>query len=207
MATTECRGHCLCLFERCCNKTVKQRVGAVGAAFEFGMELAADEERMFRQFDQLNEPAVGRLPGQTKPGCCERMTVVVAELIAVAVTLRNLLRTVEHGSARIRRKHTAVRTQPHCAALCGDALLIGHERDNGVWSPGRKLCRVGILETGSMTGKFDNRNLHAQTNAKIGQSVFTRILRSQDHTLNAASAKAAPERQNSLQMPAGYFAA
>ena len=40
------------------DKADKQRMGLVGAAFEFGMELDAHEEIFARQFDGFHQPSV-----------------------------------------------------------------------------------------------------------------------------------------------------
>lgn len=61
----------------------------VGAAFEFGVELAGGEPRVLWQFDDLDEPPIRGQTGRDQPGGDERIAEVVAEFIAVAVALGN----------------------------------------------------------------------------------------------------------------------
>ena len=47
------------------DKADKQRMGLVGAAFEFGMELNAHEEILMRQLDGFHQPPIRRKAGET----------------------------------------------------------------------------------------------------------------------------------------------
>ena len=50
---------------------------------------------------------------------------------------------------------------------------------------------MGAGETGHVTGKFDDCNLHAQADAQIGGACGPGVLGGCDHALNAPVAKAA----------------
>ena len=50
---------------------------------------------------------------------------------------------------------------------------------------------VGIVHAADISGKFDNRYLHAQAEAKIGNTVCSCIVCRSDHTFYAAVSKAA----------------
>jgi len=54
-----------------------------------------------------------------------------------------------------------------------------------------KLGAVGAGQAADIAGVFDHRHLHAQTDAEIGDLVFPRIARRQDHAFDAAVAEAA----------------
>ena len=54
------------------------------------MELTTDEPGVIGQLDHLDQPTVGRLPGQAKPELCEHIAVGVADLPPVPVALGDL---------------------------------------------------------------------------------------------------------------------
>ncbi len=45
----------------------KERVGTVGTAFELGVRLGADPERVLAQLDELTNCPSGELPEHTRP--------------------------------------------------------------------------------------------------------------------------------------------
>ena len=49
------------------DKAEEQRVRTVGAAFEFGVELAGGEPRVLWQFDDLDEPPIRGQTGRDQP--------------------------------------------------------------------------------------------------------------------------------------------
>ena len=67
---------------------------SVGAAFKFGMELAADVERVVLALHRLHNIAVGRYTSNNKSRFFKRLLVVVVKLISVAVALTNSVFTV-----------------------------------------------------------------------------------------------------------------
>ena len=55
--------------------------------FEFRMELAAEEPRMVRSFDDLDVVFVGSAAGDAEAGGGQNFLVVAIEFVAMAVTL------------------------------------------------------------------------------------------------------------------------
>jgi hypothetical protein len=82
----------------------EQRVRPVGARLEFGVELAADEPRVVRELDHLDERPVGRQPAEAEPVTLERRAEAVGDLVPVPVALADLV-----GAVRLRARVPGVR--------------------------------------------------------------------------------------------------
>src|SRR5256885_11296668 len=67
------------------DEAFEERVWLVGFAVEFGMELAGDEEGVFRYFDDFDEFAIGRVATEGEAGFFELVAVGVVEFVAMAV--------------------------------------------------------------------------------------------------------------------------
>src|SRR5208282_2678894 len=78
----------------------EQRVRLEGPAFQFRVELDADEPGMVGEFDDLGELAVGRHAGKPHPGLFQARLVVDVDLVAVAVALADLGLAVDLRHAR-----------------------------------------------------------------------------------------------------------
>ena len=74
-------------FQRCCNKRLEQRMRAVGAGLEFGVELYADIERMVWDLDCFNQLAGGRGACNQHTLFFDLLTEIIIEFITVAVAL------------------------------------------------------------------------------------------------------------------------
>src|SRR5665213_1095118 len=90
----------------------EQRVGLVGAALELGMGLGPDPERVARQLDELDQPAVGRDAGTDQTGCFEMPAVAGIHLVAVAVALGHHYVAVGPGHLGRRRQPRVIGTEP-----------------------------------------------------------------------------------------------
>ena len=75
----------------------------VGAALELRVELGAHEEGVLRQLHDLHQMSVGGEARQQHPGLLQLLPVVIVELEAVAVPLRDLRLAVEGGGAAALR--------------------------------------------------------------------------------------------------------
>lgn len=67
------------------DKSFEQWMHAVGARLEFGMELHADVERTVCKFHRFDKATVGRKPRKSKPVFRQDFTIIVVELIAMAM--------------------------------------------------------------------------------------------------------------------------
>ena len=109
----------------------------------------------------------------------------------MAVPLTDLRLAVQGAGAAVRRQHAGILAQPHGAALAADAHLIRHQVNNGMGGLGRHFGGVCVGPAQHMAGKFNDGDLHAQTDAEVGQIVFPGVSGGGDHPLDAPVAEAA----------------
>ena len=173
------------------HKAQEERVRFVGAAFEFGMELYADEMPVIRQFHRFYDAPVRRSATQHHAVLGDDFTVIVVKFIAVAMALVNERLAVAGLQQSAGHNLAGIAAQAHGAAEGNIAILIGHEVDDRVRAIGIELAGVGTGQAADVSGKFDDRNLHAQADAKIGNILLTGIAAGRDHAFDAAFAKAA----------------
>ena len=87
-------------FQRRPDEALKQRMGFVGAALEFGVELHAHEKGCAGYFYGFHQPPVRGQTGETQARARQRVPVFVGKFIAVAVAFADLLcivTTSDHG--------------------------------------------------------------------------------------------------------------
>ena len=70
-------------FLRCRNKPFKKRMWLVRFAVELGMELAADEKRMFRQFDDFHQLPVRRKSAEDETRLLELFAIHVIKFVTM----------------------------------------------------------------------------------------------------------------------------
>ncbi len=75
----------------------EERVRARGARLQLGVELTADEPRMLRQLDDLDERSIGGESAQAHPVLDEAFAIGVGDFIAVAMALADLRYAVDVG--------------------------------------------------------------------------------------------------------------
>src|SRR5690606_28048259 len=177
------------------DEAAEQRVAVARARRELGVELAAEEPRVVRQLDHLHELAVLGRAGEHEPRLLEAVEIVVVELVAVAVALGHGLRAVGRGRERVLLQQAALRAEAHRAALvrmlvaaldlAGRAAPLGDERDDRVRRVALELGRVRAVEPGDVARVLDDRDLHAEADAKIWHTVLARVLRRGDLALDA----------------------
>ena len=155
------------------------------------MELAGHEPRVVDQLDDLDQPAVGRLPGQHHAGRLERLAVPVVHLEAVAVALVDDLLAVDRGGLRAGRQLGRIEAEAHRAALVLHLALVGHEVDDRVVGEHVELGRVGVAGPDDLAGELDDRALEAQAQAEVRDAVLAREVGGEDLALDAAMAEAA----------------
>ena len=115
------------IFCRCLYEPQKQRMCFVGAGLEFGMVLHAHMEGVVGEFHGLDERAVRRNAGQGESGVCKRLSVVVVELVAVAMALFDRLGGITARHCGVRAYDAGIRAEPERAAFVDVFALAGHE--------------------------------------------------------------------------------
>ena len=156
-------------FDRRGDEPGEQRMRARGPRLQLGMELAADEPRMIRQLDDLDELAVGREAAQLHAVLDEQLAVLVRDFITMAMALAHLRLAVDLGGARAARQPARIRAEAHRAAHVRHVLLRFHQRDDGIVALRRELRRVAVVEAADVARELDDRRLHAEANAEERQ--------------------------------------
>ena len=87
--------------QRCFDKLSEERMRAIGAGFELGMELGTDHEGMIFYFHNFHQFAIGRNAGENKSFAFELFFEGVVEFVAVTMTLLNQFRFVGMVSVRV----------------------------------------------------------------------------------------------------------
>ena len=169
----------------------EQGMGPVGTAFQLRMELPGHKPGVPGQLDHLHQAAVGGQAGEGQPRLGQRLTVVVVELIPVAVALLDLLPAVDRRGQAARLEPAGVAAKAHGAPLSCDPHLVVHQVDDGVGGGGIQLPGVGAGQAAHMPGKLHHRQLHPQADAQEGHLVFPGVADGGDLALHPPVAKAA----------------
>ncbi len=164
------------------------------------MELACNEERMIRQLDHLDEPVAGEA-WEPQPRVHQLLQVAVVELESVPMTLHDDIRTVDLMGARAVRQAHFLRPEPHraaelrfFAALLDRPFLVlplGDERDHGVRRGALEFGRIGTFEPRDVAGVLDDRKLHAETDAEIGNLLLACVTNRGNLAVDTAFAESA----------------
>ena len=166
-------------------------MGPVRPALELRVELAPHEPRVVRYLHHLHQTAVRRCTRYPQAHGLQLRPEHVAALIPVTVAFPYLPLAVGLSGLCSLRQHAGILAKPHGAALGGHTHLVRHQVDDRMCRHGAELCAVGIRPPGCVARKFDDRDLHPQADAQIGDTLLPRVLRRQDHPLNAPVTEAA----------------
>ena len=109
------------------HQTYKQRVRLVRTALELRMELYAYKIVVLGYLNRLHYPAVGRCSAQLEPCICQNLAIVVVELVAVAVSLADVLLAVAFANHCAFRKPARICAQTKRSALADAARLVGEK--------------------------------------------------------------------------------
>ena len=164
------------------------------------MELARHEPGVAGQLHHFHQPPVGGQPGQGQPRLCQRLPVVVVELIAVAVALVDLICAVDGRGQRTLRQPAGIAAQPHGAPLGGHPHLAGHQVNDGIGGGGVQLGGVGPRQSAHVPGVLHHRQLHPQADAQERNFVLPGVPDGLNLALNPPAAEAAGH-QDALDIP------
>ena len=142
----------------------------------FGMELRADVPAQGGYLDDFHQVGL-RIDARTlHAGCLVLGLVVVVELIAVAVTLLDVLRAVSLVSLAALLQDTFVGAQTHGAAHVGDGLLLLHDVDDVMRCFFVHFAAVSVGQSQDIPCELDGHALHAQTDAERRDVVSAGVL-------------------------------
>ena len=143
------------------------------------------------KLDDFHQIALGIHADRLETCLFERFLIPVVELIAVAMALDDHFLAIQRARSRALQQLAVVAAQAHRAAGLLESLLIGHEVDHGVRRLRVKFGGIGHLQAEHIARKLNHGDLHAQTDAQIGDFMLTRVFRGQLLALDAAVAEAA----------------
>ena len=87
---------------------------------------------MVRDLYNFNQHVVGRYARKPEPLFLHAAAIGVINLVAVPMSLVDLIRAVNLCCEAIGLQHTWITTQTHGATLSGYFVLMGHEMNHGV---------------------------------------------------------------------------
>src|SRR5438105_24531 len=180
----------------------KQRMAAAWIRSEFGMELAAEEPGMARELDHLAQISGGGAlgPGANRePGRLEARQVMIVDFIAMPVSLGNGRRAIDPVRKRSGHHLAGLGAETHSSSEIGAMvpaldravaiLPLGDQCHYRVRRRGIELGAVRVGETSLVPRILDDRQLHPQTDAEIGNAVLARMANRLDLAFDAALAK------------------
>ena len=109
----------------------------------------------------------------------------------MAVALGDVQRAIAGGHFCAGHDVARIRAEAQRAALVDLVALVGHEVDDLVRAALVELAGVGVGKAADGARKLDDRDLHAQADAEVGDVVRAGIVRGRNLALNAAVAEAA----------------
>src|SRR3990170_3128813 len=153
----------------------EQRVGTVGPRPELRVELGADHPGVVPELADLNQRAVRQRAAGDEARRLKLRAELVVELVAVPVSLHDLIAAV--GLARLRRLHqtAGVTAQAHGAPLVLDAPLLREQADDGVGGLRIELRGVGFVLAEDVPGELHDHHLQAETEAQVRDAVLARV--------------------------------
>ena len=168
------------------------------------MELAAEEPGMVRKLDhfaQISGSGALRPCADHQSGLLEARQVMIVDFITVAVALGDCGRAVDAMRQRSGHHVAGLRAETHGASEVGAVIAtldravavlpLGDQRHYRVRRRGVELGAVGVGKARLVTRILDDRQLHPQANAEIGNAVLARVPNRPDLALDAALAESA----------------
>src|SRR5579859_1035776 len=137
------------------------------SALELGMELRRDKEGVISQFNDFHQTVIGRATTDHQPMRLHAFTVLVIELIAMTMALKNNGLTIGLIGLRTRDETADPVSQPHSAALIGHLALRQHQIDDRMRALLIKLGAISICQSQDVARELDHRHMHAQTEPQV----------------------------------------
>src|SRR5687767_4276284 len=187
LAVRDCRSY----------KRAEQRMRLERFRLEFGVELAAQEPRMVRQFADLDIDSIGSLPGQAQTMAGEDLFVFAVEFVTMAVPLADGIHTVGGAGETTRRQFARISAQTHGPAQFVDAFQLAQLVNHAMLWIGIEFGGVRAREPAHVAGKLDYQRLHAEADPEIRHLIFARVADGVQHAFDAALAKPA-RNQNGI---------
>ena len=164
------------------------------------MELTAQKPGMIVKFDYLHQLTVRGGAADNKAVLRQLFPKSIIELVAVPMPFVKAQGFVGLGGQGIFLENAGVGPQAHGAAFIGRTIPadyglptiikpLPHQIDYRMGIFRIKLFTLGVSQTGNVSGKFNNCQLHAETDAEIGNLVYPGIFDGLNFAFHAAIAK------------------
>ncbi len=173
------------------DEVAEDGVGLQWLGFEFGVELAAEEEGVGGDLDDLDVGGVGGGAGDAEACAGEDGFVLAVELVTVAVALGDFGGAVGLGGEGVGLEDAVPGAETHGAAHLFDAGEFAEFVDDAVGSGGVELAGVGVFQAADVAGVLDAGGLHAEADAEVGGVGLAGVADGVEHALDAALAEAA----------------
>src|SRR5690554_1520852 len=183
------------------DKAAEQRMAVTRGGGEFRVELAGNEPRMIRHLDHFHQGTIHGAAGNAQTGLLQLRQQVVVDFITVAVTLDDHILTVAFAGLAALDQRALLTTQTHGAAqigafvagflLAAGGLPFGDQADHRMLGGLVEFGGIGVLPAQHVAGKLDDRHLHAQADAQIGNVVFTGVAGGGNLAFHTTQAEAA----------------
>src|SRR5436309_12552868 len=121
------------------------------------------------------------------------------DIISIAIPLRDDIDSVNAGGKGPPFELSGVGSQPHSPADRVDAEHIAELINHRIRRVRIKLGAIRLPQSANILGEFDDRALHSQANAEVGNLLLARELDSTNHSGNAPLAEAA-RHQDSAEL-------
>ena len=152
---------------------------------------------MIDQFDNLNQFVVRA--GSRKPHvvCHKLLAVCIVEFIPMPMSLTHLICAITGVGEALRIETCFLRTESHRSTFVRNRFLIIEQTNHRMRTIFIKLARMGSLQVDDVTGKFNDRTLHPQTDSEQGNTPFPGKTDCLDLTFNTPFPKTA-RNQNTI---------
>ena len=130
------------------------------------MELNADNPFLTGLLNYLYQTGIGVYSRTDHASGLKLSFKLVVELIAVAMTLFDMLHPIRIEGFRSLLKFAVECAQTHCAAHVDDSFLLLHDVDYIIGRFKIHLYRVGIFQSQYVAGKFNHHTLHTETDTE-----------------------------------------
>src|SRR6267143_3142093 len=189
------------------NEGCEERVRHQRLRLELRVELATQEPRMIRNFNDLDEVLVRRNTRNDQAVLGQNLLEPPIEFVAMPVALGNHRSVVDAVGERSLLEIGRVGAQTHGPADGVHAKQVAQLINDRVRCIRVELGAVGIPQSADILRILDDGALHPGTNPEIRDFFFAGVLDGADHSGNAALSESAGD-ENAVEFPKpGRFAA
>src|SRR5215471_6959939 len=168
------------------------------------MKLATQKPWMVRNLHNLNKLTIRRFAGENQTVSAKFILVTRIELVTMSMSFANRRRAINLIGQRTTFKLARVGTESHRAAHRFNSDQVPQLENYRMSRIVVELRRISALEPANITGEFNGRTLHAQTDSEIRGLLTTSVINCSQHARNSSLAKTA-WHQNRVKVAKAIF--